>query len=337
MFAKHLAVMIKAGMPLLDSLRLLQKQLKSKMMKRIIEDLIQGVSNGQFLSTVMEKYKNVFGDFTVNIIKVGETSGILYENLNYLAVELKKKEDSRKKVVGALIYPIIVLVMSTAVIGVLTIYVFPKILPVLKGLKTTPPLPTRILIAITNFTSAYGIYAALGVLIFIVIIWFLVTKVKSIKFLFHKIILATPLAGQISQNYSLIIFTRTLGLLLKSGIKIVEAFSITADTMGNLVYKSEIKQMIVLVTKGEEISKHLELRPQLFPLVLSAMITIGERTGNLSESLLYLSELYESELDDLTRNLTVILEPALMVVLGVVVGFIALAVIVPIYQVTQHI
>lgn len=337
LFAKHLAIMTKAGMPLLDSLQLIKKQVNSKIMTKILDQMIADVSNGQFLSTSLERFKNIFGDFMINIIRVGETSGILYENLNYLAEELKKKQDLRKKVMGAMTYPAIVVVTAIVIIGVLTLYVFPKILPVLTSLKAEPPLPTKILIFITNFMLSYGGYVAVVIIIYLITMWLLVTKVRQVKLLYNRIVLITPIIGRISRNYNLATFSRTLGLLLKSDIKVVEALSITADTMTNLIYQREIKNIAANVSRGEEISAHLETKTALFPLTLSQMIHIGERTGNLSESLLYLAELYEGELDDLTKNLSSILEPVLMVVLGVIVGFIALSIIVPIYQVAQHI
>ncbi|MBI5732297.1 MAG: type II secretion system F family protein [Candidatus Magasanikbacteria bacterium] len=335
LFVKYLAVMTKAGMPILDSLQLMKKQRISKMMTKILDQMISDVSNGQFLFVSLERFRNVFGDFMLNIIRVGETSGILHENLNYLAEELKKKRELGRKVKGALTYPIIILFTATAIVGLLTLYVFPKILPVLKNLKTKPPLPTRILISISDFMTAYGVVVFLGVIVGGTLLWFLVSKVKPVKFLFHRIVLITPLAGRISRNYNLTAFARTLGLLLKSDIKVVEALSMTAETMTNLVYREEMKKVAANVSRGEEISRHLENKTYLFPPMLSQMIAIGEKTGNLSESLLYLAELYEAELDDLTKNLSSVLEPVLMIILGVIVGFIALSIITPIYQMTQ--
>ncbi len=336
LFVKHLAVMTKAGMPLLDSLQLIRKQINSKLMSKILEQMVADVSNGQFLSTSMERHRRVFGDFMVNIIRVGETSGILYENLNYLAEELKKKRELRKKMVGAMTYPIIVIITAIGIVGVLTLYVFPKILPVLRSLKAEPPLPTRILMGFSSFMLNYGLYVGIAAVVYGIVMWLLVANVRPVKLLFHRIILITPLTGKISRYYNLSTFSRTLGLLLRSDIKVVEALSITADTMSNIVYQREIKAIATNVSRGEEISAHLESKTSLFPLTMSQMIMIGERTGNLSESLLYLAELYEGDLDDLTKNLSSILEPVLMIVLGAIVLFIALSIITPIYQVTQH-
>ncbi|MEK7495910.1 MAG: type II secretion system F family protein [Patescibacteria group bacterium] len=334
LFVKNLAVMTKAGMPILDSLRLLQKQTKSKSMKKILEQISGDIANGQFLSTSMERYADIFGDFTVNIIRVGEASGILYENLNYLAEELKKKQELKKKVIGALIYPIIVVIATFSITGFLTIYIFPKILPIFKSLNVNLPITTKILIGVSDFLIVYGVHVMIGIVIAVILGW-LILKISTIRFLTHRLITYLPLLGNISQSYNMANFCRTLGLLLKSDIKVVEALSITANTLTNQVYKKELKAISLEIAGGEEISKHLEKKSHLFPPMLSQLIAIGETTGNLSDTLLYLSEFYENKVDEVTKNLSTILEPLLMIVMGTIVGFIALSIITPIYEVTQ--
>ncbi len=334
LFVKNLAVMTKAGMPILDSLRLLQKQTQSKSMKKILEQISEDIANGQFLSTSMERYANIFGDFTVNIIRVGEASGILYENLNYLAEELKKKQELKRKIMGALIYPIIVVIATFSITGFLTVYIFPKILPVFKSLHVNLPITTKILISISGFLIVYGAHVIIGIVIAVILGWF-VLKISTIRFLTHRLITYLPLFGNISQSYNMANFCRTLGLLLKSDIKVVEALSITANTLTNQVYKKELKAISIEIASGEEISKHLEKKSHLFPPMLSQLIAIGETTGNLSDTLLYLSEFYENKVDEVTKNLSTILEPVLMIVMGAIVGFIALSIITPIYEVTQ--
>ncbi len=334
LFVKNLAVMTKAGMPILDSLRLLQKQTKSRSMKKILEQISGDIANGQFLSTSMERYVNIFGDFTVNIIRVGEASGILYENLNYLAEELKKKQELKRKILGALIYPIIVVIATLSITGFLTIYIFPKILPIFKSLNVNLPITTKILIAVSDFLIVYGVHVIIGIVTAIILGW-LILKISTIKFLTHRLVTYLPLFGNISQSYNMANFCRTLGLLLKSDIKVVEALSITANTLTNQVYKKELKAISLEIAGGEEISKHLGKKSHLFPPMLSQLIAIGETTGNLSDTLLYLSEFYENKVDEVTKNLSTILEPVLMIVMGAIVGFIALSIITPIYEVTQ--
>jgi len=334
LFAKNLAVMTKAGMPILDCLKLLQKQTKSKSMKKILSHLIEDVANGQFLSASLEHFKHIFGDFAVNIIRVGEASGILYENLSYLAEELAKKQALRRKILSALVYPTIIVTSTAAITGILTIYVFPKILPIFKSLKVALPLTTKILIAVSEFLLAYGAYVAAGIVVLAIIGW-LLTKIQSIRFLMHRFLLYLPVAAGLSQNYNLANFCRTLGLLLKSDIKVVEAINITADTLNNLVYKKELKDLAKEIAGGEEISEHLEKKPHLFPLMLTQLIAIGEATGNLSETLLYLSEFYETKIDETAKSLSTILEPLMMLTMGAIVAFIAISIITPIYEITQ--
>ncbi len=333
-FSKHLAMMIKAGMSILDSLKMLKKQARSNSMKKIIDSLMTEVSNGQFLSAALEKFRNIFGDFAINIIRVGENSGVLYENLNYLAIELNKSLELRKKVIGALIYPIIIVLVTFGIAGVLTIYIFPKITPVFKSLNIPLPATTKILMAISDFMAVYGVYVFDGLVVMVIGIWLLL-KIQSVRHAVDKMLFYVPVLNTMIINYNVANFCRTFGLLLKSDIKVVEAISITADTTANLVYREQLKEIALAITKGEEISAHLEKRSRIFPGMVSQMVAVGENTGNLSENLVYLSEFYEKEVDDTAKNLSTILEPALMVVMGIVVGFIAISVVTPIYQVSQ--
>ncbi len=333
-FSKHLAMMIKAGMSILDSLKMLKKQARSRSMVKILDSLMSEVSNGQFLSAALEKFRNIFGDFAINIIRVGENSGVLYENLNYLALELNKSLELRKKIVGALIYPVIIVLVTFSIAGVLTIYIFPKITPVFKSLNIPLPMTTQILMGVSDFMAVNGVYLFDGLVVFIIAFWLLL-KVRSVRYVWDKSLFYVPILGTMVVNYNVSNFCRTFGLLLKSDIKVVEAISITADTTANLVYKKELKEIALAITKGEEISVHLERRSRIFPGMVSQMVAVGENTGNLSENLVYLSEFYEKEVDDAAKNLSTILEPILMVFMGVVVGFIAISVVTPIYQVSQ--
>jgi len=334
-FARHLSIMTKAGMPLVDALTMLQKQTKSRALSKILEQVVKDVTEGQFLSTSLERYDNVFGNFFINMIRIGETSGTLPENLNYLSEELKKKGELKKKVIGALIYPIIILVATFGITGLLTIFIFPKILPVFSSLNVDLPATTKFLIIISNLATEKGGLVAV-VLLTAVIAFLLLLRIKNVKFLYHRFLLYVPVLGKVIKSVNMSNFSRTLGLLLKSGVKIVEAVNITADTFNNLVYRQELKKVANSIQKGEFISKHLLTKQKLFPTMLSNMIAVGENTGNLSETLLYLANFYESEVEAVTNNLSNTLEPILMVTMGVIVGFVALSIITPIYEVTQQ-
>ena len=333
-FARNLEVMTRSGMQLLQSLEILRKQTKSKTFGAIIEQLIADVKNGHYLSVGLERYKSIFGDFFINLVRIGESSGTLSENFQYLAEELKKKDELTKKVRGAMVYPMFILADTMGITGILTFVIFPKILPVLTSIKVELPITTRIFIQISNFLFKYGLYA-FGGLVGLVITFTMLLKIKNFKFGWHSFILKIPAISETVKTVNLINFSRTLGLLLKSGIKIVEALEITSSTLGNLVYRKEISIIAEGVKKGDPISKYFQERQDLFSPIFTQMVIVGENTGKLEESVMFLSNFYESELDESTKSLSNFLEPIMLLVMGAIVAFVALAIITPIYKITQ--
>jgi type IV pilus assembly protein PilC len=334
LFAKRLGFLMKAGVPILESLQLLKSQMNSKAGRLIFSSVIADVSNGQYLSAALAKFKNTFGDFAVNIIRVGEQSGILSDNLNYLAEELKKKQQMRRKITGAMFYPVFIVCATLLLTAGLTIFVFPKVLPIFTSVNLNLPISTKILIFVSHFLINYGFYLLLF-LIAVAVAFTFAMRTPKFKMVIERIILKIPLAGSISQNYYLSNFCRTLGLLLKGDSRLDVAINITATTTENLVYRQEFERVGDFVDKGGKISVYLLSRPGLFPDMLSHMVAIGETAGNLSETFLYLADMYEAEVDDLTKNLSGLIEPVLMVFMGLLVGFIAISIITPIYSVTQ--
>ena len=335
-FARNLEVMIRSGMQLLQSLEIIKNQTKSKSFKTIIDHIIADVKNGHFLSVALERHKDVFGDFFINLIRIGESSGTLSENLLYLTEELKKKDELQKKVRGAMVYPMIIFVATLGITGILTFFIFPKILPVLTSIKVQLPLTTRIFIKISGFLFDYGLYT-LGGLILLAIGFFMLLRVEKFKLASHKVLLVIPAVSETVKTVNMINFSRTLGLLLKSGIKIVEALEITANSLPNLVYRGEVVHLVEGVKRGEPMSQYLLQRPQFFTAIFTQMIIVGENTGKLDESILFLSNFYESELDEATKSMSNFLEPIMLLVMGGIVAFVALAIITPIYTITQTI
>lgn len=334
-FAKRLAFLIKAGMPISQSVGILRDQAKSAVTRKVLDQVLVDVSSGRSLSYSLAKFNYMFDEFAVNIIRVGEESGTLDQNLDYLADELKKKQVLRKKIWGAMIYPLFIVGATFGITGLLTLYIFPKILPIFKSLNVRLPLTTRALIFINDFITRYGTYLVIIFLIAVVAA-IILTRKKSVRYAVERVILNTPLLGSISQSYTLANTCRTIGILLKGNIRIMKAFSITSEATGNLVYKRELDLIATDINKGEKLASSLQKKPRLFPRILSELVTTGELTGNLSETMIYLSELYESEVDDLTKTLSTVIEPTLMIFMGVIVGFIAVSIITPIYEVTQY-
>lgn len=335
-FAKRLAMLVKAGVPLLQALRILKKQMRSRGVTEIFNNLITDIENGQFLSISLGRYRRLFGDFAINIIRVGEESGTLAENLAYLADELNKKQTLRRKVIGALVYPIFIILATFGITGLLMLYVFPRILPIFQSLKFELPLTTRVLIWVSNFVSHNWLWLLLG-LSAAITIFLLLLRINRFRFWVHRLTLAIPLLGRLAQSYQMANICRTMGILLKSNVMIVEATNIAASTTLNAVYRKELYVMAEKARKGSRLSEHMELRSHLFPPMISQMVGVGEISGNLNETLLFLADMYEQEVDELTRNLTTVLEPALMIFMGLIVGFLAISIITPIYGITQNI
>lgn len=335
LFAKRLAVLVKAGVPILMALQMLNKQNNTRSIRQILKSIILDVENGSFLSAAMRKFNEIFGDFAVNIIEIGEISGTLPENLHFLAEELKKKQALHRKVVGALIYPGIIIVATLGITILLTVFVFPKVLPIFKSVNFDLPFSTKALIWISDLFVNYGLHIFFGVLGAIVA-WMLLLRVKIIRLWYDHIIISTPILGTLLQSYHMANLCRTLGILLKSEIMIVKAAVITANSMTNSAYQKALHKMSEAIMRGEKISTHMDKNTRLFPPILSQMVTVGENTGNLSETLLYLAEMYEGEVDEQTKNLSIVLEPALMIFMGIIVGFVAISIITPIYEITQH-
>ncbi len=335
-FSKRLAMILHSGMSLMQGLDMLGNQAATKSGKYIIQSLASTVEHGLSLSSGMQKFEKIFGTFCISVVRVGETSGTLHENLQYLAEELKKKTTLRKKVVGAMIYPAVIIVATIGISLVLTVFIFPKITPIFQSFKTALPLSTRILVSLSNFLIKDGLWLFIGVVAFCIAMYFLM-RIRTARLLWHRILLKLPLLGKLAQYYNLANTCRTLSLLLRSDVRLISAFQIVAESTRNLAYREALEKIMGQIEKGQRISSELEKYPKFFPTLATQMLSVGEQTGNFSQTLMYLSDMYEEEINDLTKNLTTMIEPVLMIVMGIIVGFIAISIITPIYGITQTI
>lgn len=335
-FAKRMSFLVKAGIPLVESLHLIRMQTKSRTKKSVYDAVIADVSGGQYLSASMGKFKRLFGDFSIGLIRVGEESGILSQNLEYLAEELQKKQALERKVIGTLIYPVFIIVATLGVSTVLTAYIFPKLMPIFTSLHMNLPLATRALIAVSAYLRDWGVATLFVLIVCAGALVFIRYKFERVRLWGDRMLLRIPLAGSVARAYNLTNFCRTLGLLLRSGVTLFGAIEITGETTKNRVYRGAFADIAARVTRGESVSRGMNERPDLFPDMLAHLIAVGEKTGNLSATLTYLGELYEEEVDELTKGLSNSIEPALMIVMGLLVGLIAVSVITPIYEITQH-
>jgi type IV pilus assembly protein PilC len=336
-FARHLALVIKAGLPIYEGLKIIQSQTESKVLRQVLDDLITDVNNGKFLADGLQKYNYLFGDFFVNIVRVGEASGTLSKNLLYLAEELDRSKAIESKVRSAMVYPLVIFCATIAVAGFLTFYVFPKLIPIFSSLNVQLPLTTVILLAALHFLQLYGLWVLIAFILFIILARILITGVRSVKYAVDRVILAIPVVSDLAVGVNMANFSRVLALLLKSGIKIVEALNITAATFSNLVYKDVIVAAGEKVRIGAQIGSYLAEHKKLFPPLLSGMVLIGETTGNLEDNLEYLAQYYDEEIDNKLHSLTSLVEPLMLLLMGLMVGFVALSIITPIYSISQGI
>ncbi|MEK7630143.1 MAG: type II secretion system F family protein [Patescibacteria group bacterium] len=335
-FARHLSFAIKSGIPVIESLKLIQDQSSSKKLGKIINQVINDVNNGQFLAQSLEKFDYIFGDLFINMVRVGETSGNLSETLLHLSKEIKKQREINNRIKSAFVYPSIILCATIGMTVFLTTVIFPKILPIFSNLKVGLPFTTRAVIAILNFLNHYGI-VFLGGVILVFVLFQIALMFKPIRYVWDKLMLALPIVSKMIKNLTMANFTRSLGILLKSGMTVVDGLAISKNTVRNKIYQFHIEKIIETVRQGESLAHYLKKAPKLFPKMFLGMIKVGEETGNLEENLTYLSEYYSEELDNTVKNLTTLLEPILILLMGLVVGFIALSIIMPIYSITQGI
>lgn len=332
-FARHLSITIKAGLPIFEGLRIVRKQTGSKRFGRILDKTITDVSNGQPLADALERHR-AFSPYFISVIQVGEASGTLTDNLIYLSEELKKDKNLKSKVRSAFIYPSVILVATAGIVSFLVFFILPKVLPIFQSLRIKLPLTTRILITASSFLVDYWAWVIGGTIGFIVF-FRLLLMIYSIRYLFHRALLFIPIASSIIVNFNLANFSRIMAILLKSGVRIVSAVKITSGTFNNLVYSRMLAYGADRVQKGEQLAETLKEHKILFPPLFSNMVEIGENTGNLEENLSYLSDFYTEEVDASVYALTTLLEPLLLLIMGAIVGFIAVSIITPIYEISS--
>ena len=335
-FAKRLAFLMEAEVPILEALSMLQSHVSKKSEKKIIERIIDDVSRGQSLAKSIAKTPTLFGPSDVAIITVGESTGTLRENLAYLGTELEKREKSRGKIISALIYPALVFVAAVGIISFLLLYLFPKIIPVFASLHRELPFSTQVVIGISVFLKSWWMLLSGFLLLLICGSIFFIQKNTKARLLFDQALVRIPLVGMLVRQQILAQSMRTIGVLLRSGIALPDALGATADAVQNTAYQASFRSFAECAKRGEHIADTFKTQPLLFPEVCAQMSAVGERSGNLSDSFLYLSNLYEQEGEESLARFSSLLEPALMLSMGFIIAFIAISIITPIYGITQN-
>ena len=328
-FTRQLSTMITAGLPLTEALLILRSQSK-KTMQKVVAQLLADVEAGESFSSSLSKHPKVFGKTYIALVKSGEVGGVLDAVLLRLADNLEKQQEFGSKVKGALIYPVIIVVGMVAVIFVMMIFVIPKLLALYSDL----PVPTKILIGISGFFVKYW-FILIAVIAIAIYVLKLYRSTPEGRRKIDQLIFKIPIYGDLQRQVILTEVTRTLSMMVGAGVSILEVLNITADVVNNTIISDALVDAAKQVEKGFPVAFAFSKHPEAFPFILSQMVAVGEETGKMDEVLTKVSHIFEVESDEKVKGLTAAIEPIIMVVLGVGVGFLVIAVILPIYNLTS--
>ncbi|HNU81497.1 MAG TPA: type II secretion system F family protein [bacterium] len=333
-FSRQFSVMIAANVPVVESLLILIDQTNNFSLKKMIADIAFEVDSGALLSDAFAKRPKIFSEFFVNIIKSGETSGKLDEVLTYLADETEKSYDMASKIKGAMIYPAFILVGLLAVAVILMVYVIPNLTSMLTETGMQLPLATRIIIAISNFLQNYLILLILTLVgLIIAVRYYLRTEVGRYQLDTFK--LKMPIFGRLFKYIYLVRFSRILSTLLKGGVTITRALEITANVVGNVVYRDLILATLESINDGNPLSTVMEASNDV-PKMVPQMLSVGERTGRIDSVLDKITDFYGRESSAMLANLSTLMEPIIMVIMGVGVGIMVAAILMPMYNMANQ-
>jgi len=331
MFARHLAVMIGAGLSLDRALSVLSDQTQNKEFKKVISQVEDSIRRGEAFADSLEKHPKVFNELFVNMVRVGEESGTLENVLKVLARQMKKDHEIISSVRGAMIYPAIIISVMFGIGILMMILVVPRLSEVFSDLEVELPFTTRVIIAIGEFAAANSILVLIAIVAFVVGLRFFVAS-RNGKRVLDWVTLNAPIISNITKQVNAARFSRTLSSLTKSGVPILRSLEILSGTLTNHYYKESIAQATQDIKKGEPLHSTLEKYKELYPPIVVQMVAVGEETGALAEIMQRLAVFYETEVTNITRNLSSIIEPVLMVVIGAAVGFFAISMIQPMYS-----
>lgn len=332
-FTRQLAMMLNAGLTLIDSLAILKKQTTKLAYLKLIDDIDKELKSGNSFSGALKKYPQYFSNLYIALVKSGEASGKLNDILLRLAENLDKERELKGKITSALIYPAIITLAMIGVMFVMIVFVIPNLLNIYKDFNIDLPFTTKMLIFVSSIlTKIWPLI--LGGIIFLIPLMRRILTIESIRYKIDDFLLKLPVFGRIIQMASLVIATRTISILIASGVQILDGLMIIIDISNNLVYKRVFQQVYKDVEKGSSLGDSLD-KAGVFPPILVQMTTVGEETGRLDETLKKISQYFEMESELAIKTAISLIEPAILVFLGVGVGFLVMSVITPIYNLTS--
>jgi type IV pilus assembly protein PilC len=329
-FARNLSVMIGAGLSLTRALDTLERQTKSVAFKRIIHDITERIRRGESFTDALGQHPHVFSSLFIAMVSAGEVSGKLNEALNILAAQLQNDYELRRKVRGALIYPGVIIGVMIIIGVLMMIYVVPTLTSVFAELEMDLPLSTRAVIATSEFILNNG-YITFGIFLAAAYGIFLGIRTTIFKRILDIVIVHLPVIGTLNRELNAARTSRTMSSLIQSGVSIVQTLTITHDVLQNHLFKDILIEAREEIQKGETMTATFNKHTNLYPVLVSEMIAVGEETGKTAEMLERLAEFYESEVAAATKDLSSIVEPVLMVLIGAFVGLFAISMIQPLY------
>ncbi|MCS7215725.1 MAG: type II secretion system F family protein [Thermodesulfovibrio sp.] len=330
-FTRQFATLFASGVPVVQAFDALIDQIKNKTFKKILIQIRNDIEKGSSLADSMKRHPRVFSPLFINMVRAGEEGGMLDKVLQRMADYFEKMIKLKRKIIHAMIYPSIVIAVAVIVVAIIMIFVIPTFAKLFAEMGLDLPLPTRITIAISNFMATTGIFIFLGFILLLVFVK-IVRKNEKGRRITDNILLKIPMLGIILLKASLSRFSRTLGTLLGSGVPILNSMEISARASGNKVIEDVIIQMKEDLSAGKSLTEVLKSRSDLFPPIFTQMVNVGEQTGKTDEMLGKVADFYDEEVDNAVANLMSLLEPALIVFLGVTIGFIVISLYLPIFK-----
>ena len=332
-FSRQLATMVEAGIPLVNVLDILGQQVENKAFGETVKKLKDDVETGSSFSQALAKHPRIFSALYINMVRAGESSGMLDEILNRVAVYLEKTATLQRKVKSAMVYPIAVITISIAI----TIFLLVKVVPTFKGifdmLGGSLPLPTQILLGVSDFLRKWFVYGLVGVIVAVIAIM-RGSKTEGGKLALDTIVLKLPVFGNIIKKVSVAKFSRTFSTLVKSGVPILSSLDIVAKTSGNKIVEKAVNNAKKAVQEGKNLADPLS-KTSVFPPMVVRMISVGEQAGELEKMLSKIADFYDEQVDAAVDGLTSLIEPMIILFLGVIVGGIVLAIFMPIFKITE--
>lgn len=335
-FTRNLAVMVSSGLTVSRAIHNLSVQTRNRYFQQILLSVYDDVQAGKQLSEGLARYPAVFNELFVNMISVGEVSGNLEEVLEILALQLEKEHDLISKVRGAMIYPAVIVVAMIGIATLMLTYILPKITGVFLDMDVKLPATTLFIIRLSDLLRAHW-FIAICLIVGLLVGFRIFARTTAGGYAIDWLIIRLPIVGNIVVKVNCARFSRIYSSLLKSGVSVIAALTIVSRTLGNIHYKEALLQAIEEVQKGTELSKTIERYPNLFPILVPQIIQVGEETGKTENVLQRLAEFYEEEVSQITKNMSSIIEPILMLLIGSMVGFMAVAMLQPMYSVLENI